>query len=81
MSKKEKQQIARYERKEFKNKLKIHCKVNRVSQRSLCDAIGITEQEFHNLLTGFQNSVPSKKIQSFEHFMQLILDQLCITSL
>lgn len=79
--KKQHQLKLRSERKEFKDNLKIYCRINRVTQREICAGIGICEQEFHNLLTGYQSSVPNKGIDSFSEFQQKIFSYLCITQL
>lgn len=71
----------RKERQSFKDKLKVHCKINMISQRSICDDLDITDQEFHNMLTGYQSSIPRKNILSFEQFQQEIYRILCITKL
>ena len=68
MVKKQTQLLLRENRRAFKNRLKIYCKLNHISQRSISDHLGITEQEFHNMLTGYQSSIPTKGIDSFEEF-------------
>ena len=72
---------SRAERKQFKDNLKIYLRINRITQRSICDRIGVTEQEFHNMLTGYQSSIPTKNYYSFDQFKDVILKELCITQL
>jgi hypothetical protein len=81
MNRQETQQRVRKEREGFKNDLKVHCKVNMITQRTIATSLGITDQEFFNMLTGFQNSIPAKGIDSFDQFKSLILEALCLKSL
>ena len=69
------------ERKPLKNKLKVYLKINGGCQKEIAKEMGITEQEFHNMLTGFQSSIPSKGIYNLEQFEALILKILCVDSL
>lgn len=58
------------ERKSFKDDLTIHRKMTGISQRAICAGIGVFENEFHNMLTGFQSSVPKKNIVDWDDFTQ-----------
>ena len=68
MTRKDTQLSLRSERKEFKDRLKIHCRINRIPQRNISEHLGVTDQEFHNMLTGFQSSVPGKGVEGYEEF-------------
>lgn len=66
------------ERKEFKEGLKIYCRINRITFRSIADALDITEQEFHNMLFGFQEKVGDVTFDEFKNhiFMSLGVNNL-----
>lgn len=81
MLSKEKRIQMQKEREPFKFDLKIYLKINKISQRALCNGMEVSEQEFYNMLNGFQDSIPSKNIDSFEDFQTKIYKELCITSL
>lgn len=69
------------ELKEFREKLTIYCRINRITYRSIASKIGITEQEFYNMLHGFQRSVKKKGVDDIVDFKQKILEALCIEQL
>jgi len=63
------QQILAEERKGFKDALTVHRKMTGISQRCICAGLGILENEFHNMLTGFQSSIRNKGIADWDDFM------------
>lgn len=67
------------ERRNFRNSLKIYCKINEVNQKDIANSFEVTEQEFHNMLTGYQSSIPSKGILSFTEFENRVYSYLKIT--
>jgi hypothetical protein len=71
----------REERKDFKLKLKIYLRKKMISQRYLCDSLNISDQEFHNILTGYQSSVKHAGILSYESFVEKVFDVLRINNL
>lgn len=73
------QQRLEKERADFKQKLKIHCKINRIQHQSIYNQLELSAAEFTNMLTGFQASVPSKNILSFDEFKERVFGVLGIT--
>lgn len=71
----------REEREQFKLSLKIHLKKNMISQRFICSDLNITDQEFHNMLTGYQSSIKRVNILSFQQFKKEIFRILCVTEI
>ena len=74
------QKVLKQERDSFKKELKIYCRLNMISQRSIASAIEVTEQEYYNFLNGFQSSIKNK-IHSFDHFKELIFSHLRVKDL
>jgi len=68
------------ERSIFKHKLKQYCKLNFISQRSIARKIGISDQEFHNMLVGFQNEVSHASL-NWERFTFEVLKVLNVKEL
>lgn len=64
--------------KNFTVKLKIHCKIHRIKYADIAKKLGITSQELHNLLNGFQLSVPSKNIKDCKQAEELIRKHLSL---
>ena len=62
----------------FEKRLKIHCKIKRIKFKDIALHIGITSQELHNILNGFQASVPSKGIDNVEQIKQRIRKYLSL---
>ena len=69
------------EREPFRNELKLYCKVHKISQRHIAKLMNIEESEFHNMLHGWQSSIPSKGITSWAQFTELVLSKLGVDSL
>jgi hypothetical protein len=70
------QQKKREERKPFRDAVKIYLQCKDIPQNYLCNKLDLTKQEFNNLMTGYQNSVPSKGIESFSDFEYKVMDLL-----
>jgi len=68
--------MKRPERKPFRDFIRIHCKVYGLKQKDIATHFGITEQEFHNLLNGHQDSVPSKGVTGYNDFKEKLLKYL-----
>jgi len=66
------------ERKEFRDKIKLHMKLNFIKLNSVCSQIGITRNEFYNLMNGYLCSIPSKGIIDFEDFKGKVSIVLCL---
>lgn len=50
------------EREEFRNKLKNYVKLNIIKYKDIANHVGITQQELHNMLLGFQETVNNKSM-------------------
>jgi len=70
------QRKKRLERKQFRDFIKIHLKINRIRHKDIASSIGLSSQEFHNMLNGFQSSVPKRGISSYEDFKNKLLHEL-----
>lgn len=70
------QEKRRSNRKSFRNGIKYHLKVNNIKQKDLAREMGLTDQEFHNFLTGYQSSAPAKGIDTFEDFKKKVLEHI-----
>lgn len=62
----------------FEKKLKIHCKMKRIKLKDIADHLEITSQELHNILNGFQASIPSKGIEDVEQLKTAIRKHLSL---
>lgn len=71
------QQELKKQRESFKRELKIYCRINKIAQRSIAEAIDISDQEFHNMLAGFQASVRHKQMD-FDSFKAQVFSALGI---
>ena len=78
MHEKTAQEERRLNRKPFRDTIKYHLKINKIKQKDIADALDLTNQEFHNLLTGYQSSAPGKGIDTFEDFKEKVLEYLKI---
>lgn len=72
------QKMRRDKRRPLRNRIKYHLKTNGIKQKDVAEVLGLTDQEFHNFLTGHQSSAPSKGILSFEQFKNLVISHLGI---
>ena len=72
------QEKRRNNRKSLRNGIKYHLKVNNIKQKDIADKMGLTDQEFHNFLTGYQSSAPGKGIDTFEDFKKKVLELIKI---
>ena len=68
MSYNKNQLFRRISRKEFRDRVKIYCKVNNIYQKDISESLGLTESEFTRLMTGVQCSAPSRDINNFSDF-------------
>ena len=62
----------------FERKLKIHCKINRIRFKDIAEHLNITYQELHNILNGFQSSIPSKGYSSYDEIKEKIRKNLAL---
>lgn len=77
MTYKEKQAERKSDRKEFRDKVKIYCKKNMIYQKDIADKLGLTRQEFSNILNGALCSSKTKGIYSYDDFVSKVL--FCIS--
>lgn len=63
-------------RKPFRDAVKVFMKCNCITQNEISDRLGVTKQEFSNLMTGYQNSVPSKGIDCYSDFEYKVMKLL-----
>ena len=70
MGYKEKQQERKLKRKPFRDAVNVHFECNNIKKQDIIEVLGLSPQEYYNLLNGLSSSAPSKGFDTYGDFEQ-----------